>query len=68
MNKMFFIIILCIVGIVQVTNAQQRVNREEVKNAAINTLYDKADVLKRLSDTEIGFVNNKNDVLTLRNK
>ena len=35
----------------------------EVKNAAINTLYNKADVLNRLSDTEIdtvyGFTNNK---------
>jgi len=63
MSKIKFLMILCIIGIAGKINAQQQVSKVEVKNAAINTLYNKADVLNRLSDTEIdtvyGFTNNK---------
>ena len=67
MKKVSFLMILCMFLITNFSNAQQRVSKEEVKNVAINTLYKKADILKRTSNTDIdtihSFSNDKNDVL-----
>ena len=67
MRKISFLMILCIAGIMQITNAQQQVSKSETTNAAINALYNKADVLNKSSDTEIdtihSFSNNRNNVL-----
>jgi len=57
MSKVNFLIILCIVGITKITSAQQQVSEIEARNAAINTLYNKADVLKVSSDERIKTVN-----------
>ncbi|MDR2980032.1 MAG: C10 family peptidase [Bacteroidales bacterium] len=57
MGKISFLMILCIVGIVKGVSAQQQVSKEEAMNAAINTLYNKADVLKVSSDNRIKTVN-----------
>ena len=72
MRKKILLIVLCIIGIAGIVNAQVQVSKEEATNAAINTLRNKEDVLKRSSDTEIdtvySFTNNKNSVLTSKNK
>jgi len=72
MRKISFLIGLCIIGVAEITNAQQQVSKNEARNAAISTLYDKADVLNRSSDTGIdtvyGFTNNKSNILTFKNK
>jgi len=72
MRKISFLMVLCIIEIAKITNAQQQVSENEARNAAINTLRNKEDVLKRSSDTEIdtvySFTNNKNSVLTSKNK
>jgi len=57
MRKISFLMILCIAGITKIVNAQQRVSKEEVKNAAINTLHKKSDMLKISPDTVIVTVN-----------
>ena len=57
MNRISFLMILCILGIVKTTNAQQLVNREEVKNAAINMLYKKSYILKTSSEARIEAIN-----------
>ena len=68
MKKINIIIILCILWITSTVNAQQQVSEKEARNAAINTLRSKAEVLKRSSaDTEIetvhSFSKNRSDVL-----
>jgi hypothetical protein len=57
MRKISFLIGLCIIGIAKIVDAQQRVNRIEVQNAAINTLHRKSELLKVSSDTVIKTVN-----------
>jgi len=72
MRKKILLIVLCIIGIAGIVNAQVQVSKEEATNAAINTLRNKEDVLKRSSDTEIdtvfSFSNNRSNVLTFKNK
>ena len=67
MNKIRFLMLMCILGVAGIVNAQQQVGETMARNAAINTLYNKEDVLKRSSDTEIdtvySFANNRSDVL-----
>ena len=50
MNKKRFLIILCVLLITEIANAQQQVSENEAKNAAINTLYNKAGVLNKSAD------------------
>jgi len=67
MNKKRFSTILCVLLIAGIANAQQQASKNEAKNAAINMLYNKANVLNRSSDTEIdtihGFSNSRSNVL-----
>jgi len=67
MSKKRFTTILCVLLIAGVTKAQQQVSKNEARNAAINVLYNKADVLNRSSNTEIdtmfSFSNNRSNVL-----
>jgi hypothetical protein len=67
MKGIQFLMILCMLLITKFANAQQQINENEARNAAVNTLYNKEDVLKRSSDTEIDtvhrFSNNRNNVL-----
>jgi hypothetical protein len=57
MRKISFLIGLCIIGITKMSNAQQQVSEIEAKNAAINTLRNKTEVLKVSSDDRIKTVN-----------
>ena len=72
MNTKNILITWCVLLIAGFANAQQQVSKSEAKNAAISTLYNKEDVLKRSADTEIdtvyGFTNNKSNILTFKNK
>jgi len=61
MNKIRFLVLMCIIGITKITNAQQQVSEIEARNAAINTLYNKTDVLKVSSDERIKTVNSLNN-------
>jgi len=67
MNKIQFLMILCMIGMMQITHAQQQVSENEARNAAISTLYNKTELLKRSSDTEIDTVytlsNSRSNVL-----
>ena len=67
MKRIKILIILCILIVTVKINAQQQVSRTEAKNAAINTLYNKTEVLNRSADTEIdtvhSFSNSRSDVL-----
>jgi len=56
MKKIIFLTILCILIISGQINAQQQVSEIEARNAAINTLYNKSDVLNRSYNTEIDAV------------
>ena len=57
MGKIKFLMVLCIIGIVEITNAQQQVSETEARNAAINTLRNKTEILKVSSDERIKTVN-----------
>ncbi|MDR2979293.1 MAG: Spi family protease inhibitor [Bacteroidales bacterium] len=57
MRKISFLIILCIAGITQRTNAQQQVSKSEARNAAVNTLRNKTEILKVSSNENIKTVN-----------
>ena len=67
MNKKRFSTILCVLLIAGIANAQQQVSKREATDAAINTLYNKTDILKRSFDAEIdtvfSFSKNRNEVL-----
>jgi len=67
MKKIRILIILCILCITGAINAQQQVSNIEARNAAINTLYSKSEVLRISNDTEIetvhSFRNNNGDTL-----
>ena len=67
MNKKKLLMILCILIVTWRINAQQQVSEKEARNAAINTLYNKAEILNISPDTEIDFVhsfsNNRNCTL-----
>ena len=49
--------LMCILGVAGIVNAQQQVGETEARNAAINTLRNKTDVLKVSSDDRIKTVN-----------
>ena len=72
MSKIKFLIVLNMLWITGIVNAQQQVSVNEIRNAAINTLYNKADILNRSSDTEIEtvhiFSNSRSNVLMFKNK
>ena len=67
MKKLKSLIILCLLLITLIANAQQQVSKQEATIAAINTLYNKAEVLNRSFDTEIdtvhSFSNTRSNVL-----
>ena len=67
MKKIKFLTVLSILLINGIAGAQQQVSINEAKNAAINTLYNKVEVLSRPFRTEIDtvhiFSNNRSDVL-----
>jgi len=67
MKKIRFLTVLSILLINGILNAQQQVSINEARNAAINTLYNKADVLNILFNTEIDTVhslsNSRSNVL-----
>ena len=61
MNKIRFLVLMCILEVAGIVNAQQQVSEIEARNAAINTLYNKAGVLKVSSDDRIKTVNSLNN-------
>ena len=61
MNEIRFLMLMCILGVVGIVNAQQQVSEIEARNAAINTLRNKTDVLKVSSDDRIKTVNSINN-------
>ena len=68
MKRTTILIVLCILFSTKTAIAQQQVSKTEAKNAAINTLYNKSDVLRRTSNTEIidtihSFANSRSDVI-----
>lgn len=67
MQKIKFLVSLCLLLIAGGVNAQQQVSEKEARIAALNTLRNSAEVLKRSSDTEIdtvhSFSKNRSDVL-----
>ena len=68
MSKIKFLMVLCIIGFAEIANAQQQVSVVEAITAAINTLYNKEDVLKISANTKHSFTNNKSNILTFKNK
>ena len=63
MRKISFLISLCIIGIAGIVNAQQQVSETEAKNAAINTLRNKTEVLKVSQEETIKTVNSLSNIL-----
>ena len=67
MKKVQILVIVFALCIAGVAHAQQQVSKSEATNAAINALYNKADVLNRSSNTEIdtihSFSNSRSNVL-----
>jgi len=57
MNKKRFLVLTCILWFAGIVDAQQQVSEIEARNAAINTLYNKTEVLKVSSDDRIKTVN-----------
>jgi hypothetical protein len=72
MRKINFLIVLCIIGITKITNAQQQVSEIEARNAAMNTLYNKEGILRCSANTDIDTVhslfNSRSNILTFINK
>ena len=67
MKRVKGLIILSMLLVAGGINAQQQVSKTEAKNAAINTLRNKAELLQRSSGTEIdtvySFANSRSNVL-----
>jgi len=61
MKKISFLIGLCIIGVIKMSYAQQQVSEIEARNAAINTLRNKTEILKVSSDDRIKTVNSLNN-------
>jgi len=57
MSKIKFLMVLCIIGIAKITNAQQQVSETEAKNAAVNALRNKTEILKVSQEETIKSVN-----------
>ena len=72
MSRIQFLIVLSMLLISGIVNVQQQVSKSEARNAAINTLYNKVNVLNRSSDTEIetvnSFSNSRSNVLMFKSK
>jgi len=58
MGRNKILIILSMLLVVGIANAQQQVSENEARNAAVNLLYNKTEILKKLSDTNIKTVHN----------
>jgi hypothetical protein len=66
MNKIRFIILACILWIAGIVNAQQQVSENEAENAAINTLYNKAEILNTEIEPKLQIIkNNKKGVVNI---
>jgi len=67
MSKIGLIMMISIVLLMNIINAQQQVSRNEARNAAISTFHNKAEVLKHSPNLEIdtvySFFNNRSNVL-----
>ncbi|MDR1180549.1 MAG: C10 family peptidase [Bacteroidales bacterium] len=67
MERIRFLIICNLLFVAGIANAQQKVSEKEAINAAINTLYNRTEILKRLDTPEIDkvhhFSDNRNNVL-----